>query len=72
MIRGERYLDVIPPFQPLGDNLRHLVIFSREGTEGFKQHQAFYFFRKRRGIQQAHAAAQRVTDDRQPFFLQML
>ena len=68
---GKRDLDVISPLQSLGDDVRHFVIFAREGAEGLKQDQAFHFFGKGGGIKQAHTTAQGMTDDRQRFFLQM-
>src|SRR6266849_4203112 len=69
---GKGNLDVISPLQPLGDDVRHFVILSREGAERFKKDQAFDFLGERGGIKQAHTAAKRVTDDRKRFFLQML
>ena len=51
------------PFQSLGDDVRHFVIFARKGTEGFKQDQALHLFGKRGGIEQAHTAAEEMTDD---------
>src|SRR5215470_18719945 len=69
---GKRNLDIISPLQSLGDDVRHFVILSRERTERFKQYQAFHFFRKRRSVKQTHAAAERMANDRNGLFVQML
>src|SRR5919109_3508650 len=51
-------LDIIPTFQSLGDDIGHLVIGARIGTERLEQNQARHFFRKGAGIKQAHASTQ--------------
>ncbi len=69
---GKRNLDVVPALQALGHDIRHFVVAAREWAEGFEQHHALDPFRKRAGVEQTHAAAQRVADDRHRIFVQVL
>src|SRR2546425_4127735 len=67
----ERNFNVIFALQPLGDNVRHFIIFSCKRTKRFKKDQTFNFLGEGRRVEQAHAATERMANNRERFSVQV-